>query len=90
MGNSAASVDRSLPVPLYPKVLRDEQYQYRPFSITLTVQFQSQAIKELFPSGGPVKTQIVGERNEGSVRQANRIKEFMNYQLTETMEEYTQ
>ena len=61
---------------------------HHPMMIEGAVQFQSQAIKELFPSGGPVKTQIVGERTEGSVRQANRIKEFMNYQLTETMEEY--
>ena len=61
---------------------------HHPMMIEGAVQFQSQAIKELFPSGGPVKTQIVGERTEDSVRQSNRIKEFMNYQLTETMEEY--
>ena len=61
---------------------------HHPMMIEGAVQFQSQAIKELFPSGGPVKAQIVGERTEDSVRQANRIKEFMNYQLTETMEEY--
>ena len=61
---------------------------HHPMMIEGAVQFQSQAIKELFPSGGPVKAQIIGERTEDSVRQANRIKEFMNYQLTETMEEY--
>jgi len=61
---------------------------HHPMMIEGAVQFQSQAIKELFPSGGPVKAQIVGERTEDSVRQSNRIKEFMNYQLTETMEEY--
>ena len=61
---------------------------HHPMMIEGAVQFQSQAIKELFPSGGPVKAQIIGERTEDSVRQSNRIKEFMNYQLTETMEEY--
>lgn len=47
---------------------------HHPMMIEGAVQFQSQAIKELFPSGGPVKAQIVGERTEDSVRQSNRIK----------------
>jgi len=61
---------------------------HHPMMIEGAVQFQSQAIKELFPSGGPVKTQIIGEKTDDIVKQANRVKEFLNYQVTETMEEY--
>src|SRR5210317_155605 len=52
-------------------------------------QFQAQAYKELLPSSGPVKTAIVGVQNEETEDQASRVKEFMNYQITEKMEEYT-
>ena len=52
-------------------------------------QFQSQAYKELLPSDGPVKTKIVGLRNEMVEAQAHRVKDFMNYQIMEKMEEYT-
>ena len=51
-------------------------------------QFQAQAYKEMLPPGGPVKTQIVGEINRQVEEQAQRIKDFMNYQITEVMEEY--
>jgi hypothetical protein len=52
-------------------------------------QFNAQAYKELLPSSGPVKTAIVGVQNEQTEDQASRIKDFMNYQITEKMEEYT-
>src|SRR6056300_1790796 len=52
-------------------------------------QFQSQAYKELLPSDGPVKTKIVGLQNETVEAQAERVKDFMNYQIMEKMEEYT-
>ena len=52
-------------------------------------QFQSQAYKELLPSDGPVKTKIVGLQNEMVEAQAHRVKDFMNYQIMEKMEEYT-
>tara|TARA_R100001163_G_C5065806_1_gene203873 strand:- start:1728 stop:4112 length:2385 start_codon:yes stop_codon:yes gene_type:complete len=52
-------------------------------------QFQAQAYKELLPSDGPVKTQIVGERNFSKEEQAQRVQEFMNYMLMDQMEEYT-
>ena len=52
-------------------------------------QFQAQAYKELLPSSGPVKTAIVGVQNEETEDQATRVKDFMNYQITEKMEEYT-
>ena len=61
---------------------------HHPMMIEGAVQFQSQAIKELFPSGGPVKTQIIGDKTDEIVKQANRVKEFLNYQVTESMEEY--
>jgi len=52
-------------------------------------QFQAQAYKELLPSDGPVKTQIVGLRNSKTEQQATRVKDFMNYMIMEKMEEYT-
>ena len=52
-------------------------------------QFQSQAYKELLPSDGPVKTKIVGLQNEEVEAQSQRVKDFMNYQIMEKMEEYT-
>ena len=51
-------------------------------------QFQSQSYKELLPSGGPVRTQIIGAETPEKEAQAARIKEFMNYQITEVMEEF--
>ena len=53
-----------------------------------TTQFQSQAYKEMLPSGGPVKTQILGVPNQQTEDQAQRVKDFMNYQIMEVMEEY--
>ena len=51
-------------------------------------QFQAQAYKELLPAGGPVRTQILGAQTAPRESQANRVKDFMNYQLLEVMEEY--
>ena len=51
-------------------------------------QFQAQAYKELLPAGGPVQTQIVGLKDSERESQAQRVKEFMNYQITEVMEEF--
>ena len=52
-------------------------------------QFQAQAFKELLPSKGPVKTQIMGATTPEVEMQSNRVQEFMNYQITTEMEEYT-
>ena len=52
-------------------------------------QFQAQAYKELLPSDGPVRTQVVGEQTREKEEQAQRVKEFMNYMIMEQMEEYT-
>ena len=51
-------------------------------------QFQAQAYKEMLPPGGPVKTQIIGMQSKETEDQAQRVKDFMNYQITEVMEEY--
>ncbi len=51
-------------------------------------QFQSLAYKELLPAQGPVRTQIVGAMTPDKTAQAERVKEFMNYQLMDIMKEY--
>ena len=52
--------------------------------------FQAQAYKELLPAGGPVKTQVLGNYDSNAELQAQRVKEFMNYQIVHKMEEYDQ
>jgi hypothetical protein len=59
-----------------------------PILIESAVKFQSKATQELFPPSGPVRTQIIGEVDDEKNRQAERIKTFMNYQLTDLMPEY--
>ena len=51
-------------------------------------QFQALAYKELLPASGPVRTQIIGKVNQAKEDQADRVKEFMNYQLMVEMKEY--
>jgi len=51
-------------------------------------QFQAQAYKELLPSGGPVKTRIVGLQNQETEAQAKRVKDYMNFLIMEEMEEF--
>jgi hypothetical protein len=51
-------------------------------------QFQAQSYKELLPSGGPVKTQIIGAETPERDAQSIRVKNFMNYMITEVMEEF--
>jgi hypothetical protein len=51
-------------------------------------QFQAQAYKELLPAGGPVRTEIVGLSDRNKEDQANRVKDFMNYQIMDVMKEY--
>ena len=52
-------------------------------------QFQAQAYKELLPSDGPVKCQIVGDESPAVYAQSQRVQQFMNYMLMDKMEEYT-
>jgi len=53
------------------------------------VQFQSQAMKELMPPDGPVRTRVMGKETVDKMMQASRVQDFMNYELTTVMEEYT-
>jgi hypothetical protein len=53
------------------------------------IQFQAQALRELMPAGGPVRTQILGKETVDKFQQAARVQDFMNYQITTVMEEYT-
>jgi len=51
-------------------------------------QFQAQAYKELLPSDGPVRTQIIGIKNPQTELQAQRVKDYMNYLIMDQMKEY--
>ena len=51
-------------------------------------QFQALAYKELLPANGPVRTQVVGAPNQEKAQQAERVKDYMNYELMEKMEDY--
>jgi hypothetical protein len=51
-------------------------------------QFQAQAYKELLPADGPVRAQILGDITPEKQDQANRVKDFMNYQIMDQMKEY--
>jgi hypothetical protein len=61
------------------------------YSTVLTeaaVRFQSETIIETFPAAGPVKTEIIGAIDKLKEQAADRVKDDMNYQLTEVMSEY--
>ena len=51
-------------------------------------QFQSLAYKELLPADGPVRTMVMGATNPQKETQAERVKNFMNYQIMDQMKEY--
>ena len=59
-----------------------------PLLIESAVKFQSKASGELFPANGPVKARILGKSTPDKELQANRVQNFMNYQVTEQMPEY--
>jgi hypothetical protein len=59
-----------------------------PMIAEAATQFNAKAIAELYPSGGPVKTTIVGEPTEELEDQARRVRDYMNYQITQEMPEY--
>lgn len=52
------------------------------------IRFVSQAMMEIFPASGPVKTQVLGKATEEKYEQAQRVQDYMNYLLTEEMEDY--
>ena len=59
-----------------------------PLIIESAVKFQSKASQEILPANGPVRTQIIGDPDSQIVQQSNRVRRFMNYELTEMMPEY--
>ena len=60
-----------------------------PLLAEAATQFSATAFKEMMPSDGPVRTRVVGKESVEVYQQAQRVKEFMNYQITQVMEEYT-
>jgi hypothetical protein len=60
-----------------------------PLLAEAATQFQAQAFNELLPPQGPVKTSIMGTESREKQEQARRVKTFMNYYITNVMEEYT-
>jgi len=60
-----------------------------PILAEAAVQFQAQAFNELLPSGGPVRTVVLGAPTHAKEDQAVRVRDFMNYYITDVMEEYT-
>lgn len=59
-----------------------------PLLTEAVVRFQSEAITETFPAHGPVKTQILGKQTPAKLAAAERVKEDMNWRLTDEMPEY--
>ena len=60
-----------------------------PLLAEAVTQFQAQAYKELLPSQGPVRTRVLGVEDNEKTNQAQRVQDFMNYMITEEMEEFT-
>ena len=52
------------------------------------VDFAARAIKELFPPDGPVKTKILGKMNDVKAERSERKRDFLNWQITEQIEEF--
>jgi len=60
-----------------------------PLLAEAATQFQAQAFNELLPASGPVRTVVIGKETRDKVEQAQRVKQFMNYYITDVMEDYT-
>ena len=61
---------------------------YHPILSEALVKFQSETMMSTFPASGPVKTQIIGKETLEKKEAAERVKDDMNYQLTDVMQEY--
>lgn len=61
---------------------------YHPVLTEAVIRFQAQTIMEVFPSSGPVETKIVGRATDDTLKQAQRVKQEMNYVVTEKMRDY--
>ena len=61
---------------------------HHPLMSEAATQFQARAIAEMFPAGGPVKTQIIGKTTDKKIEQAQRVQDFMNFQVTNQISDY--
>ena len=61
---------------------------FHPLLTESVVRFQAETITEIFPAKGPVDVRIVGEIDQASQDQSVRVKDYLNYLLTEKMTEY--
>ena len=61
---------------------------HHPLLAESVIRFQSQAISEIFPAGGPARSKIIGEATEEIYKQANRVENYLNFLLTEEMTEF--
>lgn len=61
---------------------------FHPVLTEAVVRFQAQAITELFPASGPVRTKILGKESPEKTAMARRVEDELNYQLTENIPEY--
>ena len=61
---------------------------FHPVLTEAVVRFQAQAIQEIFPAAGPVKTSVVGQVTDEKSQQSARVRDYLNYLLTEKMTEY--
>ena len=61
---------------------------YHPILSEALVKFQAETMMETFPAAGPVKTQIIGKQTPDKEEASERVRDDMNYQLTEAMPEY--
>ena len=60
-----------------------------PLLAEAATQFQAQAFNELLPASGPVRTTVIGDNSKDKEAQARRVRQFMNYYITNVMEDYT-
>ena len=60
-----------------------------PLLAEAATQFQAQAFNELLPASGPVRTDVMGAVTKEKEDQSQRVRQFMNYYITNIMEEYT-
>ena len=61
---------------------------FHPMLSEAVIKFQSQAISEIFPAAGPVRTRIVGTIDSAKEKQSQRVQDYLNYLLTYEMTEY--
>ena len=61
---------------------------FHPVLTEAVIRFQAQSIQEIFPAAGPVKTSVVGQITDEKAQQSERVRDYLNYLITEKMTEY--